>query len=209
MVGELEEIFANEEIVTRIKSKLPELFQIAQIESSRGGVTGMEVGVLREKILVALLISVFGENNVKTNIETTRSEIDVYLFEEPISIKTVTGNGTGVKAVWTVDQESARRFAQTYSPTCDILLAIINWDSSGGLYYIPLDAQHELLQEMGADTYLKLPRAGTNPRGVEFSRAAIVRLTQHKLSKQIPIEWTQQDLDYDPYKRWVDYWLSG
>lgn len=208
MSSRLIELFTNQEIVAKVESKLPRLFQIAQIESSRGGRTGMEVGVTRERILIALLLSIYGKENINSDIDTTESEIDVYLFEKPISIKTVTGNGNGVKAVWTVDQDSAKRFAETYRPKCDILLAIIKWGKFGGLYYIPLEGQTDVLQDLGIENYLKLPKAGTNPRGVEFSADGIKRLIEHKLTMHITINWSWSQIDYDPYRRWVDYWLS-
>jgi len=207
MSSRLSELFISKEIIYKIESKLPRLFQIAQIEASRGGKTGMEVGVTREKILVALLISIYGGENVNTDVDTTKSEIDAYLFNKPISIKTVTGNGTGVKAVWTVDQDSARRFADTYKPECDILLTTIKWGHSGGLHYIPIEAQTDVLQSMRIDDYLKLPKAGTNPRGVEFSAQGMSLLMSHQLSKKISIRWIWSQIDYNPYKRWVDYWL--
>ena len=208
MSSRLSDLFADPRIADKIKSKLPRLFQIAQIEASRGGKTGMEVGVTREKILVALLISVFGAENVNTDVDTTRSEVDVYLHGKPISIKTVTGNGSGVKAVWTVDQRSARRFAETYKPECDLLLVTIMWEYKGGLFYIPLEAQNDVLQSIGIAKYLKLPKVGTNPRGVEFSSHGMKLLMEHNLSHMIQIRWKWSQIDYDPYRRWVDYWRS-
>ncbi len=63
----------------------------------------------------------------------TESEIDVVLEGNPISIKTITGNNlNGVKAVWTVDPESARKFMDHYKPKCDILLAQICWKTDKG-----------------------------------------------------------------------------
>jgi hypothetical protein len=58
------EIFEDEVLRERIRNKLPHLFSIAELESSRAGKIGMEVGSIREKILIALLIYKFGERNV-------------------------------------------------------------------------------------------------------------------------------------------------
>jgi hypothetical protein len=55
MSSRLTEIFEDENLITKIKNKLPYLFQLAELETSRAGKTGMEVGSLREKILIALL----------------------------------------------------------------------------------------------------------------------------------------------------------
>ena len=47
----------------------------------------MEIGSARERIVIALLIYKFGEDNIKTDIAITESETDVIVFDEPISIK--------------------------------------------------------------------------------------------------------------------------
>ncbi len=44
MSGSLEDIFRDNKLVLRIKDRLPYLFQIAELESSRDGKIGMEVG---------------------------------------------------------------------------------------------------------------------------------------------------------------------
>jgi hypothetical protein len=56
--------------------KLPYLFQLAEIDNSRNGKLGMEIGSARERIVIALLIYKFGEKNIKTDIAITKSEID-------------------------------------------------------------------------------------------------------------------------------------
>ena len=69
MSSRLIEIFEDTKLVNRIKNKLPYLFQLAELESSRAGKIGMEVGSLRERIIIALLIYKFGEANMETNIQ--------------------------------------------------------------------------------------------------------------------------------------------
>jgi hypothetical protein len=65
-------LFTDQETVTRIQTRLPELFYFAELESSRAGKVGMEVGSARERILIALLIYKFGKENVETNIPITQ-----------------------------------------------------------------------------------------------------------------------------------------
>lgn len=91
MSGQLREIFEDDKLVRKIQKRLPYLFQIAELESSRAGKTGMEVGSAREKIIAALLIYKFGEENVETEIPITQPEVDVKLFGKPVSIKTIRG----------------------------------------------------------------------------------------------------------------------
>ena len=93
---------------------MPTLFQLAEIDSSRAGKIGMEIGSVRERIIIALLIYRFGEENVKSDIPITKPETDVILFGKPVSIKTITGNLGGVKLIWTVDAKKALDFSKNY-----------------------------------------------------------------------------------------------
>lgn len=111
MSSRLAELFEDEKLVGKIKKRLPHLFQLAQLESARAGKAGMQVGSLRETIVVALLIYKFGEENVETEVPITEPEVDVELFGQPISVKTITSKGfSGVKLIWTVDAQKAREF---------------------------------------------------------------------------------------------------
>lgn len=210
MANKLIELFEDGALVSKIKRRLPYFFQVAELESSRAGKIGMQVGSLREKIIIALLIYKFSENNVKTDIPITEMEVDVELFGKPISVKTKTGKGlSGVKISWTVDAASAKLFSERYNPHCDILFVQIVWNGVGGFYYIPLETQEKLLRKMGPTGYIKLPKAGTNPRGVEITKEALSRLVQGEETKVIEIDWQRSEIDYNPYKRWVDYWSEG
>jgi len=201
------ELFEDEALSGKIKKRLPYFYQLAELESSRAGKIGMEVGSLREKIIVALLIYKFGESNVQTEIPIIEPEVDVELCGQPISIKTITGSGFGgVKLIWTVDAQKAREFRENYYPRCDILLVQIVWNGRGGFYYIPLEAQKSLFKTMGREQYIKLPIPGTNPRGVEITKEALSHLVRSKETKVIKIDWQRSEIDYHPYKRWVDYW---
>lgn len=207
MSSRLIEIFEDEKLVEKIKRRLPYLFQLAELESSRAGNIGMQVGSAREMVIVALLIYKFGEANVETEIPITEPEVDVKLFGEPVSIKTITGKGFGgVKLIWTVDAQKAKEFRENYYPFCDILLVQINWDDFGGFYYIPLDVQKRTFDKIGKQNYIKLPKAGTNPRGAEFTKEALASLVKDSESKGIVINWQRTKIDFNSYKRWVDLW---
>ena len=202
--------FNDENFIKKVQNRLPYLFQIAEIECSRNGKVGMEVGSTREKILIALLIDHFGESRVVTSIPITEPETDVIIDSIPISIKTITGKG-GVKVSWTVDAPSARDFVNSYSPQCGILFARVNWDMKSsnepsGLFYIPLETQQKILEQIGVERYLKLPKAGTNPRGIELSRNGLETLIKDNDTLRIRVNWYRPEVDYDPYKRWIDNW---
>jgi hypothetical protein len=205
-MGKVAELFADKELVQKIQDRLPRLFQIAELESSRAGKIGMEVGSLREKVLVALLIHKFGEKAVNTKLPITEPEIDVMVAGSGLSIKTITGEG-GIKAVWTVDAESSKNFINNYQPKCDILLVKIWWGSKReSLFLIPLSVQLEIFKMLGRAGYLNLPKAGTNPRGIEFSKEAIGLMLSHRDTLRIPINWQRKPIEYNVYERWVRYW---
>ncbi|MDP2932377.1 MAG: ThaI family type II restriction endonuclease [Chloroflexota bacterium] len=209
MSSRVVEIFEDKTLIERIKKRLPYLYQIAELECSRAGHIGMEVGSVREKIIVALLIYKFGETNVNTEIPITRPEVDAEIFGQPISIKTITKQGKGfggVKISWTVDAPKAQEFLNEYSPHCDMVLVRIVWGGNGGLYYIPRETQQDLLDRIGRENYIKLPKPSTNPRGVEIKDMALSQLVEDKDAKAISISWQKSVIDYQPYKRWVDFW---
>jgi len=200
------EIFEDKALINKIKQRLPYLYHLAELESSRAGKIGMQVGSVRESIIIALLIYKYGESNVDTDISIIEPEVDVKLFGQPISIKTITGGFYGVKLIWTVDTQKAKEFLENYSPCCDILLVRIAWNSKGEFYYIPLEAQQRSFKRLGRDGYIKLPKPGTNPRGVEITKEALLSSVQDGESRAIEIDWHKLEIDYQPYKRWVDYW---
>jgi len=210
MTNKILELFSDKVLVQKVQTKLSKLFQLAELESSRAGKVGMEVGSVREKILIALLIYKFGENNVETEIPITEPEIDVKVFGDPISIKTITSkNFCNIKLVWTVDAKQAFLFSQKYQPTCDMILAQINWGNDGGLYYFPKIIQIEVLNDMGRENYIKLPKAGTNPRGVEMTANALRNLATHEKTLKIPIKWSKETIEFKAYHRWIEMWREG
>ena len=54
MIKQLDQMFGDEKIVEKIKRKLPYMFFIAEVEMSKSGKVGMEVGTLREQIVMEL-----------------------------------------------------------------------------------------------------------------------------------------------------------
>ncbi len=206
MPTSLAEIFDDNLIIDKIKKRLPLLFQIAEQECTRGNKIGMEVGNLRERIVVALLAQIFSSENIESEIPTTEPEVDAKLFGKPISIKTITGTLGGVKLIWTVDYKKVADFAEGYSPKCDLLLIHIVWNGVGGFCLIPREVQQATLQRLGKERYITIPKQGTNPRGVEISRVALEANLRDNRSKSIPIRWVKTDTGYDPYERWMEYW---
>lgn len=207
MNNQITNIFKDAKLITRIQVRLPKLFQIAELESSRAGKIGMEVGSVREKIIIALLMYKFGESNVDSLIPITEAEIDVRVYEQPLSIKTITGKKpTGVKLIWTVDEDKALEFSMKYEPSCDMIFVHIDWSNGGGFYLIPKEVQRDVLKKIGRENYIKLPKKGTNPRGVEMTGSALRELLNQDGIYVIPINWTKEKIDFKPYKRWIELW---
>lgn len=204
------DLFADKEYVALVQKKLPKLFRIAEMESSRAGKIGMQVGSARENIIIALLLHAFGEKAVNPEFAITATEKDVELYGKPISIKTITNNGY-VKAVWTVDADSAQRWASSYEPKMDMILVQICWDTKdGGMFLIPVEVQKEVFEKLGKDKYLNLPKPGTNPRGVDFSKAAIDNMLSDRRTLRIVVDWVKPELSSQSiYQRWIDYWLES
>lgn len=124
--SKLFDLFEDAELVKRMQGNLPLLFEMAELQRSRAAKIGMEVGSVRERIIVALLMHKFGVENVGTDLGITEPEIDATLFGEPVSIKTITSKSktgiNGVKASWTVDAQSSKAFVDNYHPLADMLL---------------------------------------------------------------------------------------
>ena len=187
---------------------MPDLFQLAEADSSRAGKIGMEVGSVRERIIIALLIYKFGEENVKTDIPITESEVDAVLFNDPISIKSISGSLAGVKLIWTVDPKKVLEFSKKYRPETDMLLVNINWGETSAFYYFPKESQTRVFKKLGAKRYLKLPKRGTNPRGVEMTKKAVELLTKDEGALSIDISWTRREVKHLIYDRWVELWKN-
>lgn len=207
-MSRLGELFDDASFTQVVMAKLPTLFKMAHRDIARGDKAGMEVGTLREQVLIAMLMHKFGTSNVDTSA-ITDPEVDVRLYGEPISIKTKTGtSNNGVKACWTVDQQKSREFIQNYSPSCDLLLVEIEWGSRSKMYDIPLAVQNDVFNRLGRESYFKMPPPGTNPRGVEFSKYALMTFKNHPRTKSIEISWGNMDIGYTPYDRWLTNWRN-
>ncbi len=164
----------------RIIKVLPTLFNMVELENRRGKKLGMEVGTARERVLIALLMYVYGSDLVEFP-ESTAPELDVWVNHIPLSIKTKMNSVfSGVKLAWTVDWHAVNKFHSTYSPQSDMLFVSINWGTDkGGFFLFPKSTQQQVFNDLGRSSYIKLPKRGTNPRGVELSADAMRALQAH------------------------------
>ena len=198
------DIFTSVEFQDLIKSKLPKLFEIAEVESTRGGKIGMEVGILRERVLTSFFISKVGEDNVDSDSSATENSKDVQVNGDDISIKTFTGSGySGVKIFWTSDTESAKRVMDTYTPKFDLIVANINWGSNkGGLYYVDKQTQRQVMDSGGRNKFLKIS-SGSNNRGITYGTDVLKKLLNHENTLKIEIDWVKTNEKFNIFERWV------
>ncbi len=203
-------LFDDRLIVKRVKNKLPHLFQLAELESSRNGKIGMEIGFVRERILIALLMYKFGIDIVDPDIPITAPEVDVYVNKQPLSIKTISTNSekwASIKLIWTVEAHKALEFQKTYTPACDMLVAKIRWNGNGKLLLFSKQSQEKVLQELGKERYMKLPKENTNARGVEISEEALSVLEHCEDTRCIDVPFVRKKMDYrEMYTKWLDAW---
>ncbi|MDR0913992.1 MAG: ThaI family type II restriction endonuclease [Oscillospiraceae bacterium] len=146
-------------------------------------------------------------------IPITSSEVDVYVKNTPLSIKTVTvknnGKWTPIKLIWTVDRDKAIEFKETYKPWCDMLVAKICWNKTGSLLLFSKETQQQVLQQIGSDRYITLPKEGTNSRGVVISAEALSLIEKSPDTRSIDINFIQGDIDYrEVYTKWLDAWVE-
>ena len=170
----------------------------------------MEIGSVRERIIISLLRYYFGKQNVTDKISITEKEVDVKVNQQKMSIKTKTGNHpSGIKAVWTVDWHQVDLFIKSFSPSVGMLLVQIVWnEEKGGFFFIPKNVQDDIFDNLGRDDYFKKPSQKTNPRGVEYSATAIENMLNHKDTRKIKINWIRSNTEIDIYKKWDKYWKS-
>lgn len=59
---------------------------------------------------------------------------------------------------------------------------------------------------MGRENYIKLPKKGTNPRGVEITNEALKTLIEDSRTRSITINWQKTKIKFNAYKRCADLW---
>ncbi|MFN4073593.1 MAG: ThaI family type II restriction endonuclease [Thermus sp.] len=202
------DLFEDDALVQRIKNRLPYLFFLAEKMASRGGKAGMEVGTLREQILIALFIHKFGRESVELGGITEQHDVRVLGY--PISIKTAKSPSSrpSLKVWWGSDNEKILDFKKRYYPNSILMVAVINWGATGPLALVPKEVQEEVFEDVTPDGYLRA-RVGTNNRGVEIPGRVVARLLEDPRTRRMAIYWQApylKDVEWIPYLRWLEYW---
>ncbi len=90
-----------------------------------------------------------------------------------------------------------------------MLLVHVNWNSVGGFQFIPLEVQKKVFDKIGRENYIKLPKPGTNPRGVEITKETLLCLLEDDDTRSIKIIWQRTNIEFNFYKKWVDLWREN
>ena len=209
-------LLKDDNYVKLLQNSLPRAFEVADAESRRiqqrkDGATyeavGQEVGVVREKIIVAFLRYSLGDMNVELPRSNTAMR-DVLIFGEPLEIKTATGSGA-VKVKWTADAESAQRDIENFRFTSDLLLIRIWWDKNAdSVFYIPKDVLNGLADVYSSAAGFLQSSKGTNNRGINIRQAFISKAENHSETFRIRIHWKRIGIRIDPMARWMAYWAD-
>ena len=193
----------------KIQRVLPILFHLVELENKRGNKLGMEVGTARERVIIALLMYVYGQDSIEFP-PSTSAELDVIVEGSPLSIKTKSNKGfSGVKLIWTVDRGKIKQFVKLFKPQSDLLYINVIWNKDGKFFLIPRSVQEKAITDLGRDRFFKLPKQNTNPRGVELSGEAMQYLQENEETKSINIFWKREPSllgERSLYRRWIDLW---
>lgn len=195
----LAELLQTPAVVGKIRTKLPPAFEIVA-----GQAKGPEIGVLREQVIIGMLIAFLGEDRVGTVTQAVNPDVDCYVDQQPLSIKTVTGLHASIRLKWTANAYNASQFINNYQPSSDLLIVRIVWDGTGHVKYVPIEVQNDVYERLGTE-YLDY-RGQTNTRGVNLSREAATRIDRDIRVITVDLDWPRAGVAFDPYTRWVSYW---
>lgn len=215
MIPQLVKLFEEEEYIALLRNKLPRAFEVAdgeakRIQQRKGSQThesvGQEVGVIRERILVAFLRRSLGDMHVQMP-RANEAMRDVMVFGKPLEIKTAGRNGS-LKAKWTADTLSAQKDIKAFKFTSDLLVVRIWWElERDSLFYIPVEVLDEIAEGLTTNEYIS-GAVDTNNRGIEFNRAFMEKAEQHILTTRVSIYWEKCNIPIDPTERWLAYWSN-
>ena len=198
------QLFESEARLHRLSRRLPLAFEIVRNEVPSGNPA---VGILREHVLTAFFIDEFGVENIQIPDDGIRRGYDLKIHDHKLSIKTTTRT-SAVKVLWTVDPlQVGREISRDYEPDCDMFLVNIFWKQSRkSIFYIPVEVQQRVHQELG-DDYLSA-KVGTNHRGISITSAAMRCLKDSDQTLSAEVNWLESGLTNSPYARWREYWCT-
>ena len=213
MIRELVELLGRGEYIELLRDKLPYAFEVAEAECRRVQIrkgktqetTGQEVGLLRERVLVAFLRHTLGDMRIVLPSSNT-SMLDVLVCGTPVEIKSATKGGK-VKAKWTANEAPAKETIDTFNFSADMLLARVWWNKDrDSLFYVPIEVLWEVSCALSPLEFLTLPKG--NSRGIDFKPDFMRKVEDHPCTTRVSIDWQKSGVKIDPLERWQGYWAS-
>lgn len=188
----ISELFADDEFKDYMQKFWPKFVAIANAMCTHNNRISQEVGKLRERALIYLLYRFLGEDINECPIDDNsigvhEKEKDVVIFGKDVSIKTLTGkNGkySPLKLSWVDDQDKAKEFIDNFKPTCDLLVACIDWGNIANIYYIDCKTQADVLDNLPADKRLVLAKGYT--KGTRLHKDSWEKIISHPNTLKLP-----------------------
>ena len=225
------DICNSKSMTKKIQKFLPSKLQIVETESTRGGIVGTEVGISRERVLLAMFQVLLGEKRVVVDISSIEREVDVIIDGLPISIKTAKSQATQafreIKLSWCGDVDLCIKTFEDFVPTIPIMFLCINWNENfrpkkgsayhskrwrneGAIYFFPVNVQIDVLNQIGKENFLRIPTRGTYSKGVSIKRKATIQMIDHPdtLSISLPCIW-DDNLELHSRDRWMKSWRDS
>jgi len=206
-LDELKSVLENKEA----QRCLIELYSQSQMECTRNGKCGMEIGMAREKDLAAILKMYLKKFPLNLAIDNELPE-DYVIGKRKISAKHATGkiSSLTVRAKWTSADEAVEE-AITYmiqaEDTYYTDLLVVYFDMKNKkITIICISAEHikHVIKEYGNDAF-KIPSG--NSRGIEYTKKAMTEFLKKKYFT-IEIENVELKNGADPITRRIEYLTS-
>lgn len=196
-------IFGNNDFIKKIQKRLPKFIFDLNSAFKKGGKLSPDIGNLREKMMIGIFKKQY-PIKIQYDFESQEAELDFKFENENISFKTSISKG--FKLIWTSNYDKAMEFYENFTPSCSIVLLLFQ-KRLGGLYYFPLKLLIGTRKKLG-DKFLKTPKKGTNPRGVELSTEAFNEMIRSPLCKKISINWENIEDGSSTAINFIDYYYN-
>jgi len=191
----------------RAQKDLINLYSISQSEFTRNGKLTPDVGMSREKDLLAVLQEYLGDDIIT---ELNNDLVEDFLYKTVrVSVKHKSGKvgDVGIKAKWTSDSGQAKKYIDSMielnpKSYTHVIIVYIDLKSKGTntvtLCFVTDKVIMKNVEELKRDAFIS--REGTNNRGVEYSSKMIKNMIANAAFKVV-IDNVSLTIGLDPIAR--------
>jgi len=155
--------------------KLIKLYFMSQMEHKRNNRLTADVGMSREKDLIAYMKYILGDI-IDYDIDNENEE-DVICTGRKISIKhssVKTLSNASIKLQWTENKERQKKFIENFKFICDLMIIYVRFQETCGeieIMYCTVETLNQLFDDFkeNKNDIFKM-RDNSNGRGIEFNR---------------------------------------